>query len=163
MSLSSILLRVATHEPDQTNNLSDKIFHIAQGVLNRAGFSHDRSDIWNRLLIFIAIIIVAYLAYFIFCKLLIKLVHKIIIHRSDKWEKFLFDRRFFNHIFGLVPPIIVLGLLPLAFSPEYAKLLRILEKLINIYIVIVIARIFISFIKCSYDYYLKRKKLTTSA
>lgn len=143
-------------------DLSKKILQTARNILNDLGFSSYRADLWDRIAIFIAILILAFLSYLLFSKLMTQLVHFIIKHTTTKWDSFLYKRHFFQRIFGLIPPLIVLILLPLAFSSSYSKILDILEKGIHIYLTVIGAKILISMLEASFDYYLWKREMATS-
>ena len=141
---------------------SDIIFQKVKTLLTQLGFSGSRADMWDRIMVLIMIIIVAYLCYLLFSKLLIRIVHYIVTHTKTKWDLFLYNRKFFERLFEFIPPLMVLILLPLAFTSDYQKLLNILEIVINIYLTIIAARIAISILCAGFDYYLERHELTSS-
>ena len=85
-----------------------------------------------------------------------------ISHSRLNVDRFLFERKFFHHLFGLIPPIIILFLLPLSFDTSYSKLLNIFDKAINIYLIFIFSRILISLIEAGFDYYLMRHDMATS-
>lgn len=145
-----------------TPTFAEKVLRIARTALSDIGISPGRTDLWERLLIFAAILLIAFLIYLLFNKVLIRLVHSIVNHTSKNWDRILYKNKFFGRFFGLIPPIVVLILLPLAFSNEYAKLLVWLEKGISIYVTIIFARILISLLQTAFDYYLWKEDITAS-
>lgn len=145
-----------------TPSLPAEILKIARAFLNDLGFSTNRPDFWDRFVIFIAILIVAYLLYLLFDKVLIRIIHYIVTHTKTNWDLILYKNKFFRRTFGLIPPIVILLLIPLAFSADYAKLLSLIQKGINIYVVIICARIFISLVQTVFDYYLVKNELKNS-
>lgn len=140
----------------------DKVLRVARGFLSDMGISPGHTDLWERLLIFAAILLLAFLIYLLFNKILIRLVHYLVNRTSKHWDHILYKNNFFYRIFGLIPPIFVLILLPLAFSNEYAKLLMWLEKGVSIYVTIIFARILISLLHTAFDYYLFKENITAS-
>ena len=144
------------------DGLPDKILDTAKKVLTDLGFSRYRADLWDRILVLAAIILIAYLSYIFFSKVVIKLIRYLISHSRLNVDRFLFERKFFHHLFGLIPPIIILFLLPLSFDTSYSKLLNIFDKAINIYLIFIFSRILISLIEAGFDYYLMRHDMATS-
>ena len=144
------------------SNFSDKVLQGARQILSELGISPGRTDLWDRLLIFMMILLIAFLVYLLFNKLLIRVVHNIVSHTTTKWDLILYKNKFFRRFFGLIPPLVVLILLPLAFSSDYAKLLTWLEKGISIYVTIIFARILISLLQTAFDYYLLKQDITAS-
>ena len=128
------------------DGLPDKRLDTAKKVLTDLGFSRYRADLWDRILVLAAIILIAYLSYIFFSKVVIKLIRYLISHSRLNVDRFLFERKFFHHLFGLIPPIIILFLLPLSFDTSYSKLLNIFDKAINIYLIFIFSPILFSLI-----------------
>ncbi|MGL4293033.1 MAG: mechanosensitive ion channel family protein [Bacteroidales bacterium] len=143
-------------------DLSDKVLEVARKVFSDLGISTGHTDLWDRILVFVVIILFAFLVYLLFNKLLIKVVHKIVMHTNTNWDRILYENKFFRRLFGFIPPVLILILLPLAFSSQYAKLLQVLETGITIYLIIIFARIMISVVQTVYDYYLVKQNITKS-
>lgn len=144
------------------NPIADKTVSLARDFLNHLGFSTTRADIWNRLLIFVIILLIAFVFYMLINKVLVKVIHIILRKLKITWENYLYEHNFFNHVLGIIPPVIVLILLPLAFSPEYSGWLRVVSKIVSLYIVLVVSHILISFIHSMYDYHLQKQNATAS-
>lgn len=142
--------------------LPDEILKIAKHFLTSMGFSSSRADLWDRFLVLLTILFIAFLLYLLFNKVLIRIVHYIVTHTSTHWDIILYRRKFFHRVFGLIPPLVILLLLPLAFSSGYSKILSFLEKLINIYLTVISAKILISIIESAFDYYLMKHQMATS-
>lgn len=145
-----------------TPNFADKVLQAAKKLLADIGVVTTHTDLWERMLIFTAILLLAFLTYLLFNKLIIKVVHLIIDHTSHTLNRILYQNNFFRRLFGLIPPLLVLILLPLAFSNEYAKLLVWLEKGVSVYVSIIFARILISLLQTAFDYYLFKEDITAS-
>lgn len=146
----------------QQTSFSDKILQKVKLILNDLGFSNSRADVWDRVLILLFIILLAYLSYLFFSKVLIRLVHYIVTHTKTKWDLYLYRRKFFQRLFGFIPPLVVFILLPLAFSSDFKRFLNFLELLINIYLTIIGAKILISMVEAAFDYYLMKNELAAS-
>ncbi|MEG1587556.1 MAG: mechanosensitive ion channel [Bacteroidales bacterium] len=145
-----------------TPDFSDKVLKTARQALSDAGISPGQTDLWDRMLIFASILLLAFLIYLLFNKVLIRIVHNIVTHTTTRWDLILYNNKFFRRFFGLIPPITILLLLPLAFSSDYAKLLNWLEKGISIYVTIIFARILISALQSAFDYYLLKQDIKAS-
>ena len=135
------------------DSIPDKIVSLAREFLNDMGFSPSRADIWNRLLVLGIILLIAFVFYMILNKVIVKLIHFLFKKLRLPWENYLYQHNFFNHVLGIIPPIIVLTLLPIAFNSAYSGWIKVITIIINIYIVILFAHILISFIHSVYDYH----------
>ncbi|MDO5571953.1 MAG: mechanosensitive ion channel [Bacteroidales bacterium] len=142
----------------QIENLtfSDKILNTAKNFLTDLGFSPSRADMWDRIIILVVILVLAFLVYLLFNKVIIKIAGYIVNHTSTKWDLILYKKKFFHRVFLLIPPLIIIIFLPIAFSSKYASFLNIMDKAITIYLTVVTARIIISLIETCFDYYLTK-------
>ncbi len=157
------LISVVENDLDkERETIADKTANIATTVLNHVGFSPSRADIWNRLLIFAVILIVAFLFHIFLDKVVVKVIHVMLKNLKLPWENYLYDHKLLNHIFELLPPFLVQALLPIAFTPEYKTLLSVFYKVISIYIVIIFAHIIISLIHSLFNYHLMKHHTFTS-
>jgi miniconductance mechanosensitive channel len=155
---------VAAHDPlsAHTPDFAEKLLLWAKDLLAHMGLATDHTDIWERSLIFIGILLVAFLVWLLLNKVVTRVIHYVVDHASQNINRILYKNNFFAHLFGLVPPLLVLILLPLAFSADYVKTLIWMEKIISIYVCIIVARILISLLQSGFDLYLQKENIEQS-
>lgn len=145
------------------SKFADKVLDTAKHLLADIGMSTTNgTDLWERLFIFTSIILIAFLLYLLFNKVLIHVVRIIVDHTDHQFDNMLFNNKFFHRIFGLLPPLLVDILLPLAFSSDYEKTLIWLQKGISVYAAIMVARILIALLQSIFDYYMFKENITAS-
>ena len=157
---SGLMLESKLEKEKET--LADKTAGVAQDLLNHVGFSPTRADIWNRLLVFLAILIIAFLFHIFLNKVLVKFIHLLLRNLKLPWENYLYEHKLLNHIFELFPPFLIQILLPIAFTPDYDNVLKVLSKIVSIYIVIIFTHIIISLIQSMFKYHLMKHNAVTS-
>ena len=143
-------------------SLPDKIISTAKKLLTDLGFSPYRADLWDRIVVFAVIILLAFIVWLVFAKGIIPIIKYIVNHSRLKIDRILYERKFFNRLFDLIPPIIVLFLLPLAFDKNFENVKVIIEKLMSIYLVFIFAKIIIALIEAAFDFYLIKHEIETS-
>lgn len=104
---------------------------------------------YMRIIISCAIIIGAYTADFLCCKLLAPLIQKITHKTSLSWDDHLTDDKVLHNAFHLIPPITFYVALPLLF-PEELQWTLFLRKIFSIYIIAVSCRLVCGFISSLY-------------
>ena len=91
-----------------------------------------------------------YLGVFICRHILIPLVRKLTTKTSTSWDDIILSDALLNDICLLVPPILIAFLLPMAFA-EGHPLLELLLRVNIIYLVVVVAKTFCSFLSSAYE------------
>ena len=153
---------VGVMTPDHTPDFAEKLLGWAKDLLAHMGLATEHTDIWERTMIFTGILLVAFVVWLILNKVIIQIIHYAVDHAAHTINRILYKNKFFTRLFGLIPPLLVLILLPLAFTEDYVKTLIWMEKCISIYICIVVARILISLLQSGFDLYLERENIEQS-
>lgn len=111
----------------------------------------------DRLLILIAIALLAYATDWIGRKILIRLVRRITEKTKVTWDDMLFNDRVMNNLCHILPPVVIYVLLPLAFS-NYSETLIFVHKLCMIYILAAFLRFVNIFLGVLFELSRQRKE-----
>ena len=102
-----------------------------------------------RIVAMCAVVVLAYLADFLCCKLLVPLIRRVARRTAFKWDNYLAEGKSLNYVFHLIPPLVFLVVIPLLF-PDPASWKRLLLKGIYIYFIIMACRLVCEFISSIY-------------
>ena len=102
-----------------------------------------------RIVAMCAVVVLAYLADFLCCKLLVPLIRRVARRTAFKWDNYLAEGKSLNYVFHLIPPLVFLVVIPLLF-PDPALWKRLLLRGIYIYFIIIACRLVCEFISSIY-------------
>lgn len=102
-----------------------------------------------RIVAMCAVVVLAYLADFLCCKLLVPLIRRVARRTAFKWDNYLAEGKSLNYVFHLIPPLVFLVVIPLLF-PDPAPWKRLLLRGIYIYFIIIACRLVCEFISSIY-------------
>lgn len=142
------------------SHLGLKIDELVGSMLQSLGFRP--SDGWDRLVIFLGILLICYLTYLLLSKLFIPLIQALIRRSGSKFGIHFFQRHFLKRVMSMVPPVIALVLLPLAFAGPYHDIYTVVEKLIYIFLLIMAGRMLSAALSALYDYFEDKNKAATT-
>jgi miniconductance mechanosensitive channel len=106
--------------------------------------------------------IVVYLVNLICSRLIIPMLRKLVHKTRLSWDDILFNDVLFNDISRLVPPILIVVLLPIAFGKGNG-MLEFLLRVNYIYLVVVVAKLGCTFLSSLYDLSLRYERLKNHA
>ena len=106
-------------------------------------------DAQMRIVISCAVVVLAYLADFLCCKILIPLIRRVADRTAFKWDNYITDSRVLHNIFHLIPPVTFMVALPILF-PEGGKWTVLLTKALSIYIIMVACSLGCAFVNSLY-------------
>ncbi|WP_200506587.1 mechanosensitive ion channel family protein [Adhaeribacter terrigena] len=96
-------------------------------------------------ILFIALLLVAVVSYQLTRLLLVKTLHAFFARTTAKWDDLFVEHKLFENLAHIVPVLIFRILTPVVFA-DYPELLAAILKAIDVYIILVIMRIFTSFL-----------------
>ncbi len=148
---------------DQPTRLSEHLLVWVHDLLTRIGLDPSRDAWLDRLLIFLAILIIGIVLH-LFCRhAVIPIIAYTARHSKMQWDSILLRRRFFHSSLDLLAPMVSLILLPLVITPELEQVDILLTKSLAIYLTILAKNILVSLAGGAFDYYhLKNGKRTIS-
>lgn len=147
----------------QPTRLSEHLLVWVHDLLTRIGLDPERDAWLDRLLIFLAILIIGTALHLLCRHAIIPIIGYTSRHSKIKWDGILLRRRFFHSTLDLLAPIVVLILLPLAVTPELGEIDILLTKSLAIYMTVLAKNILIALTGSAFDYYhLRNGKSTIS-
>lgn len=126
--------------------------------LQQMGVSEGSSLIIQRILVIIAILLIAYLLDMICRKLIIPTVKKLTSKTQVTWDDYLLNDKLLSDLSHLVSPVVIYALIPLAF-PEGSPMLAFILKICWIYIIIMVVRVICTFLSSLYTISSEHEKL----
>lgn len=142
------------------SHLTQKIDRLAGQILDTIGMKP--SDGWDRLLILLAIILLCYLSYLLLSRLIVPLIRTLIKRSGSKFGIHFFQRHFLKRVMSMIPPVIALILLPLAFTPPYEEVYAFFQKLIYIFLLIMAGRMLSAGLNALYEYFQDKDQAATA-
>lgn len=146
---------------DQPTRLSEHLLIWVHDLLTRIGLDPARDAWLDRLLIFLAILIIG-TALHLFCRnAIIPIIAYTTRHSKIQWDSILLRRRFFHSTLDLLAPVVALILLPLAITPELEQVDILLTKSLAIYMTVLAKNILVALAGSAFDYYHMRNEKGT--
>lgn len=142
------------------SHLGEKVDELVGHILYSLGFRP--SDGWDRLVIFLAILLICYLTYLLLSKLFVPLIQTLIRRSGSKFGIHFFQRHFLKRAMSIIPPIIALVLLPLAFAGPYHTIYIGVEKLIYLFLLVMAGRLLVAALSAFYDYLEDKDKVAVT-
>lgn len=112
---------------------------------------NDASSIWDNVLIFCLILLVALLLHFVSKKSLTTLWEQIAKRTKTKWDDIVLERKIIGKNVAIIPAIFMYITIPIAFGAEYPPLNVFLLKICVIFIIALLLRLISSTLSVSYE------------
>ena len=112
----------------------------------------------QRIVVIMAILLIAYVLDMICRKGIIPMVRKVTAKTQVTWDDYLLNDKLLNDVSHLVSPVVVYALIPLAFS-EDSSMLALILKLCWIYIIIMVVKVICTFLTSLYTISSEHEKL----
>ena len=121
-------------------------------TLTKWGCSEHLANIIDEWAVLLFIILLALAIDFVLRQVVLRLVRKIVTRTSAKWDDMLFDHKVLVRMCSIVVPITIYALLPLAFPAEETPslLATIINRIVEVYIVIAFVRFFNAIIRMAF-------------
>ena len=126
--------------------------------LQQMGVAEGSMLMVQRIVVIVAILLIAYVLDMICRKGIIPMVKKVTAKTQVTWDDYLLNDKLLNDVSHLVSPVVVYALLPLAF-PEESPMLSFVLKLCWIYIIIRVVKVICTFLTSLYTISSEHEKL----
>lgn len=136
----------------------DTINNILKAWLQQIGVAEGNLPLLQRIILIIAIVLVAYLIHMVCRKILMPVVQKLTSKTQSTWDDYLLSETMMHKAFQLIPPIVVYALIPFAFA-DTPVLLNFILKICWVYITIVAMRLICAFLSTLYTISSEHEKL----
>lgn len=137
---------------------TENILYWISGWFDNTSLSPSLSLFFSRVIILVAILLLAVIADYICRYFINSVVHRIVKSTKAEWDDMLFDRKLLNKLALTVPAVMIYFLIPLAF-PEQPVALSWILKLCIVYIIAVVLRFFSSFLNILLELTNRKEKL----
>lgn len=137
---------------------TENILYWISGWFDNTSLSPSLSLFFSRVIILVAILLLAVIADYICRYFINSVVHRIVKNTKAEWDDMLFDRKLLNKLALTVPAVMIYFLIPLAF-PEQPVALSWVLKLCIVYIIAVVLRFFNSFLNILLELTNRKEKL----
>ncbi|MEG1616566.1 MAG: mechanosensitive ion channel [Bacteroidales bacterium] len=142
-------------------HFSDEIRQATENLLQKIGLTGNHLDIWDRTLVFIVIIAIGIVVHVILIRMVVPLLDRLFKPKSHKLSLYFFKKHFLRRLMGIFPPLVVLFLLPIAFSEGYEEIYTFLKLVSYIYLLIVTGMILSTGLDVLFEYYQERNTVVT--
>lgn len=115
-------------------------------LLEGIGISGQGIPYLNAAIILFFLTLLAYLSLVISKQVIIRLLHSFFLRTKTKWDDLLIEYKIFNGLAHIVPALIIKAGAPIAFA-DFVNLLPFVLKITDIYILIALAMLILSFLK----------------
>ena len=136
----------------------DTINNILKAWLQQIGVAEGNLPLLQRIILIIAIVLIAYLIHMVCRKILMPVVQKLTSKTQSTWDDYLLSETMMYKAFQLIPPIVVYALIPFAFA-DTPVLLNFILKICWVYITIVAMRLICAFLSTLYTISSEHEKL----
>lgn len=154
--IDSLSVELAKKEAD---NVSSVVMQEVNHTLLSTGMSESWADRIDNLIVLLFIFGVAFLAYFICRKIILRAVARLVKQSKATWDDIVFNDKVMLNVSRMVAPIFVYVAIPLAF-PEHAvsDLLDFLRRICLIYIIAVFLSFVSALFRAIYQVYSEREQ-----
>ncbi len=154
--IDSLSVELAKKEAD---NMSSVVMQEVNHTLLSTGMSESWADRIDNLIVLLFIFGVAFLAYFICRKIILRAVARLVKQSKATWDDIVFNDKVMLNVSRMVAPIFVYVAIPLAF-PEHAvsDLLDFLRRICLIYIIAVFLSFVSALFRAIYQVYSEREQ-----
>lgn len=116
------------------------------------GLEGDMADAWDRWLILLIIVLLAFGVDFLIRHIVLRLVRNIVSRTKASWDDIIFDSQVLRRLCNIVTPILIYVLLPMAFPEgEASRIHTLLTRAVEIYLVIACTRFINSMLKAAFE------------
>ena len=126
--------------------------------LQQLGVAEGSLPWMQRIVVIVAILLIAYMLDMICRKVVMPGVRKVTAKTQSNWDDYLLSDEVMNNICHLIPPIVVYALIPFALSGA-PNLLSLVLKICTIYITVVVMRLICAFLTSLYTISTEHEKL----
>ncbi len=126
--------------------------------LQQMGVAEGSLLIMQRIVVIVAILLIAYVLDMICRRGIIPMVKKVTAKTQVTWDDYLLNDKLLNDVSHLVSPVVVYALIPLAF-PGDSSMLSFILKLCWIYIIIMVVKVICTFLTSLYTISSEHEKL----
>lgn len=127
----------------------DSIYFDLQGKLVQMGLTSAQAQWILPILTILTIVLLAYLLIKLCRRIMIPAVKRFTAKTAVKWDDYLFNDEVLNNLCHIIPPVVFLVLIPIAF-PEDSEILDFVLKIFYIYLVVVVLKLVCSVINSLY-------------
>lgn len=123
-------------------------------LLVNCGWSQEGIDRYDRLVIFLLIILFSLLVDFTIRTLILRVVRKVVVKTKALWDDILFNTHVLKRMCNIITPLLIYILLPIAFSPEgelSQEFYDLFSKGVEIWMIVNILRFINSLLKALYE------------
>ena len=126
--------------------------------LQQLGVADGSLHVVQRIVVIIAILLIAYVLDLVCRKVVMPGVRKVTAKTQSTWDDHLLSDEVMNNICHLIPPVVVYALIPFAFSYEQ-NFLSLILKICTIYITVVVMKLVCAFLTSLYTISSEHEKL----
>ena len=126
--------------------------------LQQLGVAQGSLHMVQRIVVIVAILLIAYVLDLICRKVVMPGVRKVTAKTQSTWDDHLLSDEVMNNICHLIPPIVVYALIPFAFTSE-PNFLSLILKICTIYITVVVMKLVCAFLTSLYTISSEHEKL----
>lgn len=123
------------------------------------GMAPEWAEQLDQYIAFLLVLLIAFVADWVCRKLLLRLVARLVKKTKVTWDDILFDQKVMIHLSRVVAPLIITWLIPVAFAESSSKVLDLLLRLCNVYILITLLNLINSLLKAIYLVYSEKEQL----
>ena len=127
----------------------DSIYFDLQGKLVQMGLTSAQAQWILPIVTILTIVLLAYLLIKLCRRIMIPAVKRLTAKTAVKWDDYLFNDEVLNNLCHIIPPVVFLVLIPIAF-PEDSEILDFVLKIFYIYLVVVVLKLVCSVINSLY-------------
>ena len=126
--------------------------------LQQLGVATGYLQMVQRIVVIVAILLIAYVLHLICRKVVMPGVRKVTSKTQVTWDDYLLNDAVMNNVCHLIPPIVMYTLIPFALSDE-PNLLEFIRTICSIYITVVVMRLICAFLTSLYTISSEHEKL----
>ncbi len=130
----------------RTGELSTEILLWLDRMLGRSGISSAWLPPVKTLILFLAALLLSFIFFYIARFVLVRLLHRFFLKTRSKWDDTLVEHKVFQNLAHLLPVLVFMATIDLVFA-HYPAWLPLLHRLLNVYLVLVIVSVIISFLR----------------
>jgi miniconductance mechanosensitive channel len=129
-----------------------RLVDYLKNILIKWGVSPYFADIFKVTIVFLAILVLAWIANFIAKRIILSILHAIAKRSKTTWDDILFERKVFNRLSQIAPAAVIYHsvTLPLAGYPGFMDFV---QTLCSVYMVIVSLMVMLAFLDAVHDIY----------
>lgn len=145
---------VLEHKVDAevVEHTSNRVIEWVNGYLSKWGCSESLADVIDEWVLLLLIVLFALLVDVVLRRVVLRIVRKIVRRTKASWDDLLFDHNVLVRMCSIVVPLTIYALLPLAISKDdTGGLSTIINRAVEIYIVVAFVRFFNAILKMAFE------------